>query len=259
MSRVSLCGVEIDRISLTESVDCIDSAISRKQNVFVVTPNIDHLVKLQKDFEFQEIYRRAFLSVADGVPLVWASRFLGIPLKGRVNGTDLMVSLCALSAEKGHKVFFLGGRPGAAKKAKVKLESQFPKIKIVGCYAPPLGFEKKAKENLKIHQMIKKAGPDILFVGFGAPKQEKWIYNSYKELNVPVSIGIGVSFELIGGMLLRAPVWMQKSGLEWLWRLISEPRRLWKRYLIDDMQFLRMILKQKFEFRPKNLDLAKGI
>jgi N-acetylglucosaminyldiphosphoundecaprenol N-acetyl-beta-D-mannosaminyltransferase len=107
--------------------------------------------------------------------------------------------------------------------------------------------------------MIKKAEPDILFVGLGAPKQEKWIYNSYKELNVPVSIGIGVSFELISGMIMRAPVWIQKSGLEWLWRLISEPRRLWKRYLIDDMQFLRMILKQKFEFRPKNLDLAKGI
>jgi N-acetylglucosaminyldiphosphoundecaprenol N-acetyl-beta-D-mannosaminyltransferase len=114
MKRITLCGVEIDPISLDDTVAAVDSAISRKQNVFVVTPNIDHVVKLQKDPHFQEIYRQAFLSVADGVPLLWASRFLGTPLKGRVNGTDLMVSLCGLAPKKNYKVFFLGGRPGAA-------------------------------------------------------------------------------------------------------------------------------------------------
>jgi N-acetylglucosaminyldiphosphoundecaprenol N-acetyl-beta-D-mannosaminyltransferase len=259
MKRINLCGVEVDPISLTESVAAIGAAVAQKLNVYVVTPNIDHIVKLQKDVEFQKIYRQAFLSVADGVPLLWASRFLGTPLKGRVNGTDLMVSLCALSAEKGYKVFFLGGRPGAAEKAKEKLEKKFQGVNIVGCYCPPLGFEKKAGENLKILDMIKKTMPDILFVGLGAPKQEKWIYQWRGELDVPVSIGIGVSFELLGEMLLRAPLWMQKTGLEWLWRLMIEPGRLWKRYLIDDPLFFKMILKQRFEYQSKRLEWAKGI
>jgi N-acetylglucosaminyldiphosphoundecaprenol N-acetyl-beta-D-mannosaminyltransferase len=259
MSRVNLCGIEIDPISMSETIASIDIAISEKYNVFVVTPNIDHLVKLQKDRQFREIYRQAYLSVADGVPLVWASKFLGTPLKGRVNGTDLMVALCGLAAKKEYKVFFLGGRPGAAKKAKEKLELRFPGVKIVGCYSPPFGFENNLKENTVIVDMIKKAEPDILFVGLGAPKQEKWIFSWYQELKVPVSIGIGVSFELLGEMILRAPLWMQKAGLEWFWRLLIEPGRLWKRYLIDDPLFFKMILKQKFDVRPRSLDLAKGM
>jgi len=258
MKRITLCGVEIDPISLDDTVAAVDSAISRKQNVFVVTPNIDHVVKLQKDPHFQEIYRQAFLSVADGVPLLWASRFLGTPLKGRVNGTDLMVSLCGLAPKKNYKVFFLGGRPGAAEKAKEKIEIRYPGVKIVGCYSPAFGFEKNDAENAKIADMIKTAAPDILFVGLGAPKQEKWIFNWYQELMVPVSIGIGVSFELLGEMILRAPLWMQKTGLEWLWRLMIEPGRLWKRYLIDDPLFFKLVLKQRFECRTRRLDWAEG-
>jgi N-acetylglucosaminyldiphosphoundecaprenol N-acetyl-beta-D-mannosaminyltransferase len=245
MIRIPLFGIGIDAISFSECISTIEKAVTDKMNVFVVTPNVDHLMKLRHDQEFRAIYRQAFLSVADGVPLLWAMRFLGTPLKGRINGTDLLVSLTELSARKGYSVFFLGGRPGAAEKAKVRLEQTCPGVRIAGCYAPPLGFENDPVENAKIRDMIKAASPDLLFVGFGAPKQEKWIYNWHKELNVPVSIGIGVSFELIAGMISRAPVWMQKNGFEWFWRLLAEPGRLWKRYLVDDLRFFPMILREK--------------
>jgi N-acetylglucosaminyldiphosphoundecaprenol N-acetyl-beta-D-mannosaminyltransferase len=245
MRSVSIGGIDINNISFDQCIDAIEAAIGRRQPVYVVTPNVDHIVKLQKDREFQAIYRKAFLSVPDGVPLLWASRFLGTPLKERVNGTDLMTSLCARSAINGHRLFFLGGRPGATEKAKKKLESLYPGIAISGCYAPSLGFETNAIENAKILSMIQKAKPDILFVGLGAPKQEKWIFRWHHRTGVPVCIGVGASFEFLSGLLTRAPVWMQNHGLEWLWRLFSEPGRLWKRYLIDDLQFFLLVVRQK--------------
>jgi len=145
--------------------------------------------------------------------------------------------------------FFLGGRPGAAVKSAEVLRNKYSNIQIVGEYSPPFGFENDKFENEKIVRTIKEVHPDIVFVGLGAPKQEKWIFSHYKELNVPVCIGVGVTFEYISGMVKRAPIWMQKTGLEWLWRLLSEPKRLWKRYLVDAMVFFWMVLKQKMNYR----------
>jgi len=231
---IKIANVPIHEYSFQEVVDIIvDKIFTHKDNpAYVVTPNADHLLQLQKDKLFQEIYNNAFLSVPDGVPLVWASKFLKKPLKERVNGTDLFEALCKVSAEKGFKVFLLGGRETAAEAASKVLKDKYKNLNVCGFYCPPLGFEKDTKELQKINEMIKQAKPDILFVGLGAPKQEKWIYKQYKELNVPVSVGIGGSFELVSGVVQRAPVWMQKAGLEWFYRLIKEPKRLWKRYII---------------------------
>ena len=245
MREINILGIEIDNISYGEALARICELIKTGEVVYVVAPNVDHVIKLQSDAEFRRIYENASLVLADGMPLLWAARFLGTPLKGKISGSDLFPELCAFAAEKGYKLFFLGGRPGAALKAAEVLRAKHPGIQIVGIYSPPFGFENDVAENRKIIQMIRDAKPDILFVGLGAPKQEKWIFSHYKELNVPISIGIGVSFEFVSGMVRRAPLWMQRIGLEWFWRLMMEPRRLWKRYLVDDMKFLYLVLKQK--------------
>lgn len=245
-NRVYICGIWIDNLSMSESVSRIGEFVRARKPSYVVTPNVDHLVKLQKDELFRRIYDDATLVLADGMPLIWHSYFLGTPLKAKVSGSDLVPELCENAAKEGYKLFFLGGRPGAAEKAKAVLEKKYPGIQIVGAYCPAFGFEKYVKENLKIVEMIKQAAPDILLVGLGAPKQEKWIYNYYQLLGVPVSIGVGVTFELIARIVSRAPKWMQGVGLEWFWRLSMEPRRLWRRYLLDCPRFLILVLKQKF-------------
>jgi N-acetylglucosaminyldiphosphoundecaprenol N-acetyl-beta-D-mannosaminyltransferase len=247
--KVDICGIDIDRVSLDESVSRIEQMIQKhEKSSIVVTANVDHIIKLQRDPLFRDIYRSSDLAVADGVPLLWAAEFLGTPLKGRVNGTDLFERLAGLSAKKGYRLFFLGGRPGAAQMAQAALEQRYQSIKIAGVYSPPFGFESIEEENKKIISMVKKANPDILFVGLGAPKQEKWIYSHGNECNASVSIGIGVSFELVSGIVRRAPVWMQNAGLEWFWRVMMEPKRLLKRYLIDDIKFFWLVLLQKIGF-----------
>ncbi len=247
--RVYILGVNVDNISIGGTIEKIEESIKNCRCAYIVTPNVHHLIILQRDEMFKKVYQDADLAIPDGMPLIWASKFLGMPLQERVSGSDLVPVLCKLANEKRYKIFFLGGRPGAAQKAKEVLENRYPGIPIVGTYCPPFGFENDEAENRKIIETIKTAKPDMLLVGLGAPKQEKWIHKNYKELNVPVSIGIGVTFEFISGIIKRAPQWMQRMGLEWAWRLMMEPRRLWKRYLIEDMQFFWLIIKQKFGFK----------
>ncbi|MBI4782349.1 MAG: WecB/TagA/CpsF family glycosyltransferase [Oscillatoriophycideae cyanobacterium NC_groundwater_1537_Pr4_S-0.65um_50_18] len=251
--RVNICGVGIDQYSFNQVVEIIiHHVLSSSQPEYVVTPNAHHVIMLQKDAEFQKIYRDAFLSVPDGVPLLWAAKFLDTPLSDRVNGTDLFENLCAIAAEKDLKVFFLGGRPGAAEKVKETLQARHPALKVVGTCCPPYGFESQPDELEQINSKIRAAAPHILFVGLGAPKQEKWTYANYQELGVPISVSIGVSFELVADMVKRAPVLMQKMGLEWLFRLLVEPRRLWQRYIIGNPHFIWLVLKQRVGLHKVN-------
>lgn len=244
---INIFGIEIDQYSFNEVVDrIIHHALSNNPPAYVVTPNAQHILTLQEDAHFREIYREAFLVVPDGVSLLWAARFLGTPLMGRVNGTDLFEQLCAVAAQKRLRIFLLGGRPGAAEQAKETLQKRHPTLEIVGTYCPLYGFETQPKELALIDAKIEEAAPHILFVGLGAPKQEKWIYANHQRLGVPISVGIGVSFELVADMVRRAPVWMQKAGLEWLFRLLIEPQRLWRRYIVGNPQFVWLLLKQRF-------------
>src|SRR3989338_5896886 len=246
MQIINICGINIHNVSFNETLDVIDGLIKARKPVSVVTPNIDHIIKLHKDEVFRKTYERASLVLPDGMPLLWAAKFLGTPLKDKISGSDLFPRLCELANEKGYKVFFLGGREGAAQKASEIMKAKYANLQVIGAYSPPFGFENDRAKNEKIIKMIKEAKPDILFVGLGAPKQEKWIYKYKVQYQVPISIGIGISFEFTAGIIKRAPLWMQKIGLEWLWRLMMEPKRLWKRYLIDDIQFFWLILRQKF-------------
>ncbi|MUL39035.1 WecB/TagA/CpsF family glycosyltransferase [Gloeocapsopsis dulcis] len=244
--KVDICGVEIDRCTFDKAVETIISyALSANEPRYVVTPNAQHILLLQENTRFCEVYEKAFLVVADGVPLVWASKFLGRSLPGRVNGTDLFERLCQEAAKHELKVFLLGGRPGSAKGSAQVLQQKHPGLKIVDTYCPPYSFETDSAEIALINEKIRAATPHLLFVALGAPKQEYWIYDNYQEIEVPISIGIGASFEFVSGMIPRAPLWMQKSGLEWFFRLVSEPKRLWQRYILGNPHFMWLVFKQR--------------
>ncbi|MEI2369146.1 WecB/TagA/CpsF family glycosyltransferase [Niallia circulans] len=242
--KVRLFNIEFDNINFTELSSYIKESVINKKPKYIVTCNVDHIVQLSNDLEFQEVYRKADIKVADGVPIVWASKLLMSPIKQKISGSDILPVLGEEFEKNNYKIFFLGSAEGVAEKAKLNLQKVYPKLNIVKCYSPPYGFENNKIENDKIIKIIKETSPDILFVGLGAPKQEKWIYKYYKDYQVPLSIGVGGTFDLLAGNLKRAPLIFQKYGLEWFWRLCQEPKRLWKRYLIDDSKFLYILLKE---------------
>ena len=244
-NRITLLGVEIDNVTFRETLLRIACLVENRKPSFIVTPNVDHLISLQSDLEFREIYKKAELAVPDGVPLLWAARFLGTPLRERIAGSDLFPAVCQLAAKRGYRLFFLGGRPTVAEKAKSAMEKRWPKIRITGTYSPPFGFEKDSAEIERIRSLIRGARPDILFVGLGAPKQERFILAHKDALDIPFSMGIGISFEFVAGTAKRAPHWMRKAGLEWFARLLAEPARLSKRYLVRDMRFFKLVYLQK--------------
>ncbi|MBN2157879.1 MAG: WecB/TagA/CpsF family glycosyltransferase [Spirochaetes bacterium] len=243
--KVVLLGVEIDNVMKDEALAIFDEIIKSRVPSLVVTPNVDHIMNIQKDAEFREIYKKASLVLTDGVPLMWASRFLGTPIKEKIAGSDVFHDICRVGAKKGYRIFLMGGREGAAERTVEIMRERHPSIQIVGHYSPPVGFEDDEREMKKIENMLAAAKPDVLFLGLGSPKQEKF-YTMYSvRFGIPVTMGIGITFEYVSGMVKRAPVWMQKAGLEWLYRLIKEPKRLWKRYLINDPGFFWLVLKQK--------------
>jgi N-acetylglucosaminyldiphosphoundecaprenol N-acetyl-beta-D-mannosaminyltransferase len=242
--KVSILGIKVDCVGMADTIARVDEFIAETKPRIVITPNVDHLIKARKDKEFKKIYDNADLSVPDGVPLLWAAKFLGTPLVERVNGTDLFETLCAHAARRGYRVFFLGAAPGIAAQAAQRLKKQNPSLQVVGTYSPPFDFFNSFSENQAIEGMIREARPDILFVGLGAPKQEKWIYRHKHKLQVPVSIGIGASFEYVAGVTARAPRWMQRVGLEWLYRILENPSRYWRRYIMEDVVFFPLVFAQ---------------
>lgn len=238
--RVQVAGIGFDQVTMPETVARIVERVrAGGPPALICTGNLDHLVTLQRDAEFRAIYEGAELVLADGMPVVWLSRLgRGTPLRERVAGSDLFWELARLSAESGARLFFLGGAPGAAERAADAARARYPSLQLAGQYAPPLAEFGTEAEQERIRTTIRTARPDILLVALGAPKQEKWIAANKELLGVPVSIGVGGSFEMAGGLVRRAPAWMQRTGLEWLHRLAQEPGRLWRRYLCRDLPFL---------------------
>lgn len=243
MSRFRFMNTWIDNLTMTEALDRVEQMARGDRPSYVVTPNVDHLIRLEKDEAFREIYDRADLVLADGQPLIWISKLYGTPIKEKISGSDLFPKLCERAAQTGLRMYFLGAAEGVAALAAQKLAARYPGLRVTGTYSPPYGFEKDEEEIRHIIRMIHQAGADILIVGLGAPKQEKFIAAHLSELNVPVSLGLGASLDFEAGNLRRAPAWMSRCGLEWFYRLIKEPRRLFKRYLVDDMKIVWLMLK----------------
>lgn len=245
MSRVKFLNTMVDNITMEEAIKSIDTLINDGKYHYVVTPNLDHIVKLEKDEEFRKVYEDASLILTDGMPLIWISKLLNKPIKEKISGSDLFPRVCELAANKGYKVFLLGAARGVAEKAAFNLKRRYFNLNIVGTYSPPYGFEKNNGEINMIHKIISESKPDILCVGLGAPKQEKFLYNYRNKLKVPISLAIGASIDFEAGNIKRAPIWMQESGLEWFYRFCKEPKRMFKRYFIDDMQIFKLIWKYR--------------
>ena len=223
----------------------------------MVTPNAQHVVLLESDASLRAAYAKADLAVADGASLVLASRLLGEKLRARVAGVDLFEQLCGKGAELGLRVFLLGGRPKSALFAAARLKQRFPRLIVAGTYCPPLGFEDDERGLRAMDEAIRAARSDLVFVALGAPKQECWMERYGRQSGVPVLIGVGGSFEIVGGILPRAPRPLQRIGCEWLYRLLLEPRRLWKRYLVGNCRFLWIVLRQAAATPRKRSHLAR--
>ncbi len=249
MSKVDLLGIPVDSVTMDGTLDTMERLIRERKPSYLVTPNVDVLVQLQKDQEFRRIYNGAAMVLPDGVPLLWAAKFLRRPLQAKVAGSDLFVKFCERAAKNGHKVYFMGAMPGVAAQAAEILTKRYPGLKVVGTYSPSFGFEKNEAECALIVEKIRQAEPDVLFVGLGSPKQEKWTDRYKEQYDVPVTVGVGISFDYVAGTVKRAPKWMQNAGLEWFFRLMIEPKRLWRRYLVNDPVFFWLVLKQKLEKR----------
>jgi N-acetylglucosaminyldiphosphoundecaprenol N-acetyl-beta-D-mannosaminyltransferase len=245
VARVGVGHALVDNCSLEEAcASIIAHARSQGKPTYVITPNAQHIVLLEKERRLQQIYDHADLVVADGISLLIAARLYGRSLQQRVAGVDIFKQLCGLAAENGLHVFLLGGRPGSADLAAAALKNDHPDLRC-STYCPALGFDQEEAALEETARVIKAAQPDILFVAFGAPKQEYWIYDHGLQLSVPVCIGVGGSFEIVGGVVPRAPQWAQDIGFEWLYRLCREPRRMWRRYLIGNLEFAAIVIRQR--------------
>lgn len=241
-------NTEIDNLTMAEALNRIDELIRENRNSYVVTTNVDHIVQLEKGGQLNEAYEHADLILTDGMPLIWISKWYGTPIKEKISGSDLFPLLCSMAAEKGYTMYFLGAGEGVAIKAANNLMRRYPRLKIVGTYSPPLDFEKDEVEMEAIKSRIKSASPHILIVGLGCPKQELFILHNRNELGVPLSLGLGASLDFEAGNIRRAPKWMSDYGLEWLFRITQDPKRLAKRYIIEDRKILGIAIK----YRKKN-------
>jgi len=243
--RIKIGRAFVDATSFSETLDIlVDHALLRKPATYVVTPNAQHVVMLEDDAQFREIYDHAGMVLPDGASLLGAARILGSKFKERITGIDIFQGLCERAAREGLRVFLLGGRPGAASVAVGKLRARYPNLIVAGTTRPPDAFDKDEELMEEVAQQIREARPHFLFVGLGARMQENWMYQHGQKLGVPVSVGVGGSFDVVSGLLPRAPKWMQNWGFEWLFRVAAEPRRMWKRYLIGNSRFIAIVLWQ---------------
>jgi N-acetylglucosaminyldiphosphoundecaprenol N-acetyl-beta-D-mannosaminyltransferase len=246
---IAILGVPFDGVTTGQAVAMIERMITSQQPHYIVTANVDFLVQAREDVELRRILLDAHLVLCDGTPLVWASRLLGNRLPERVAGSDLVPHLIRVAAEKQFRLFFLGAAPESCEQAVSNLKQKFPQLVIAGHYSPP--FQQLLEMNHdEIVRQIKQAHPDLLFVSFGCPKQEKWIAMHYRSLGVPVTIGVGATIDFLAGRVRRAPVWMQRSGTEWVFRLAQEPRRLFRRYAKDLGVFGWNIATQWWQLKP---------
>jgi len=245
MDRVGIGHALVDDCSFGEACDLIiEHAMRQGRPAFVTTANAQHIVLLDQDKRLRQIYNSADLVVPDGISLILAARLHGRLLRERVAGVDMFQTLCERAARNGLHVFLLGGRPNSAKLTARVFKRRWPLLRV-STYCPPVGFDKSTEELEKTANAVRSAKPDLLFVALGAPKQEYWIYEHGLQLSVPISIGVGGSFEMVAGVVRRAPQWIQKVGCEWLYRLCIEPRRMWRRYLIGNLNFATIILRQR--------------
>lgn len=244
MNKVNILNTKVNNYSMSETLHLIEEAIHQNKQIHHVVVNAGKIVDMQTDLQLRKSVNESDLINADGQAVVWASRFLGKPLKERVAGIDLMINLVQLAHDKNYKIFFFGAKEAVVKTVVETYSNQYSP-NIVAGYRN--GYFKKDEE-LKIAKQISDSGANILFVAISSPTKENFLYNNKKLLsNVNFIMGVGGSFDVVSGKVKRAPLWMQKSGLEWFYRFLQEPKRMWKRYLVGNTKFILLVFKEKFK------------
>ena len=237
-ARQRLFGIDVDVVSGSEAMSWVAAAIDGGRTELVLTPNVDHVVRFQRDAAFREAYAGAGLVLPDSTPLMWAARALGRPLADRAS--NLMLDLCGAAARRGDTVYLLGGSRQVVAHAVAGLEERFPGIRVTGCHH---GYFSEDDED-EVIRAVDRIGPDLLFVGMGSPKQELWMARNAARMRHGVAVCVGGAFNYVAGEVSRAPGWVQRAGLEWFWRFLHEPRRLFRRYFVEDVVFLRLVVAE---------------
>lgn len=245
MEKIQFLNTYVNNVSMDETITEIDDLISKNKKSYIVAINVDVVIKIENDPKLKQVTDEADMVLIDGKPLIWISKWHKRPIKEKVSGSDLVPALCSHAVKKGYSIFIIGGKDGIAEKAKQNLETKYVGINVVGTYSPPFGFENNTDELNKINTIITNCHPDILIACFGCPKQEKWIYDNYENYNAIVSICAGATVDFLAGNVKRAPKWMANHGLEWLYRFFQEPKRMFKRYFVDDIKIIKLMFKYR--------------
>ena len=250
---IMLRGVAVHAIDRAETIEHVFDELEADRGGWIITVNLQHMHRCENDVTYRHLVKEAELVVADGMPLVWAARLHGTPLPERVAGSDLVPQISAAAAEKGRSIFLIGGAAGAAAGAAAALRAKHPNLMIAGTHVPPYGFEDDDEEVEKIRRAVVEGSADIIFVALGSPKQERLIYRLKNECPRAWWLGVGISFSFLAGQVHRAPPLLQRLGLEWLHRLVQEPRRLFRRYIIEGVPYgLKLMSSASLErFRTK--------
>ena len=238
-ARVRFGNLWVDALSFPEALAEIERLVDGGLGASVFTPNVDHVVTAEDDEAFREAYAAATLSLADGQPLIWASRLLGAPLPAKISGSDLVLPLMELAARRRWRVYLLGGGSGVAAAAATRLEREVG-VQIVGVDSPAIQVDRDPQDD-GVTERLRDARPHLVLVALGSPKQELWIHRVRERIRPAVAIAVGAALDFLAGRIRRAPSWMSRCGLEWLFRLSQEPRRLARRYLLKDPRFLLVL------------------
>jgi N-acetylglucosaminyldiphosphoundecaprenol N-acetyl-beta-D-mannosaminyltransferase len=241
--KANVLGVGVSAINLAEGTRLILEAVRENRKGYIAVTGVHGVSEAQSDGEFRRILNSAFLNTPDGMPMCWVGRLQGFKGMDRVYGPDLMLELCSASTDGGVRHFFFGGAPGVAESLRASLQSRFPGLCVCGTYTPPFR-PLNAKEEADLVSHLEQMRPDIFWVGLSTPKQERFMAAYLSKLPVKIMIGVGAAFDMHSGRVRQAPYWMQRSGLEWFFRLTQEPGRLWKRYLINNPLFVARMLVQ---------------
>ena len=240
--RVNILGVGVSALTMDTAVLASERLLDRGERGYVCVTGVHGIIEAQADHQFREILNSSFLTTPDGMPTVWLGRLQGYPMT-RVYGPDYMLAVCERSVAFGYRHFLYGGKPGVAEELRAELSRRFPGIKIVGTYTPPFR-PLNAQEEAQLYEQIETSGADILWCGLSTPKQERFMATYHRRLPVKLMVGVGAAFDLLSGNLREAPDWMKRTGLQWLYRLMMEPRRLWRRYLVNNPKFAWLTLLQ---------------
>ena len=253
--RVNILGVGISALNMDTAIAAIDDYIASREPHYVCVSAVHNVMESQVHPELRDVYRNSALMLPEGMPLVWLSKLKGHRDVGRVGGPDFFVTVCEKSVKRGYRHFLYGGPPGVAEQLAIKLQDRFPGIQIVGTYSPPFR-PFPLEEDPEEVRMINATEPDIVWVALGVPKQDRWMATRIGKLTAPVLAGVGYAFDVHSGRKKQAPLWMQRSGLEWLFRLIDEPRRLAYRYLVYNTLFVLLVILQSLGLRKYQVEPA---